>query len=253
MKKKFFSDIKKLFSVRMRYPEKQMAGTDICMKMKEKYYQDLEASHEQYDIFLHDIKHMLRTIFALSKEGDCEKIGCIVKEMGASIGNIEEKIICSHKILNALLSERIGYADDIGITLKANIKEPLYLQGIDDLDLISIMGNLLDNAIEAEKAADKPKGVLCCIAMAKEGRHVVIRIENSYNRQPEDKKKAKKYIEEIGHKHGIGLESVQKILRKYGGIMDDSDEKDRYRVKVIIPVQDGRMGPENQPLHNSVK
>ena len=156
MKNIFGHALKSLFSVLS-----PRAGThaaekmDCSTRMKEKYYRDLETVHEQYDVFLHDIKHMMRAILALSKEGDCEKIEQLIEGMGTSLGNIEQETICSHHILNAVLSERKGYADDRGVILEIDIKEPLYLQNIDDIDLITFVGNLLDNAIEAEEHAEK--------------------------------------------------------------------------------------------------
>lgn len=238
MWKSFYYDIKKKFSVGKHYSGRRlMAPADAGMQMKEKYYRDMEMEHEQYDIFLHDIRHMLRTIFALSKEGDCEKISSIVAGIGTSLGNIETSNICSHKVLNALLTERIGYANDIGITLETDINEPLYFQGINDIDLITLMGNLLDNAIEAERKADKQEGIQCYISMSKDSWHIVIRIENSYNERQTGMEKVRSRITRIGHKHGIGLQSIEKVVRKYGGIMSKVGDNGRYCALVIIPMQ----------------
>ena len=153
---------------------------DICVAWKEKYYQDLETMQEQYDVFLHDMKHSMRTIAALAETGDCDRIGCLIKDLRVALGNIEWKMICSHKILNALLVERKEYADDNGVILGLDIKEPLYLQDIEDTDIITLMGNLLDNAIAAEKRVKSKKGVLCCMWMPREGRHVLLKVEKSY-------------------------------------------------------------------------
>lgn len=211
---------------------------DGSARIKEKYYRDLETMHEQYDIFLHDIKHMMRAIHALSKEGDCEKIGQLIEGMRNSLGNIEQETICGHHILNAVLSERKGYADDRGVMLEMDIKEPLYLQNIDDIDLITFVGNLLDNAIEAEEHAEKQEGILCSIAMARGERHIVFMIENSYDKRRTNGKAAGRKSNRIGDKHGIGLKSVRRVIEKYGGIMEADDTEGRYRVKIILPVQE---------------
>lgn len=221
----------------MRSLQSKMQKTDSCSEMKEKYYQDLDELYEQYDIFMHDIRHTMRTIAALSKEGNCEAIGHLIEGLKFSLGNIEWKMICSHKILNALFVERKSYADDNGVILELDIQEPLYLQDIEDNDLIVLMGNLLDNAIDAEIYSDKRNGILCSMRLAKEGRYMLIQIENSYTEKRAETKIKKEHKMQIGAKHGIGLISVQKVVKKYGGIMESSQREGRYHVKIILPVQ----------------
>ncbi|MCM1426143.1 MAG: GHKL domain-containing protein [Eubacterium sp.] len=214
--------------------------------MREKYYRDLEKMQEQYDTFLHDIRHMMRTIASLAQEGDCEKIGSLIKDARASLENIEWKMICSHKVLNALLVERKEYADKCGVALELAIKEPLYFYQIEDMDIVALVGNLLDNAIEAAKAVGNKGSVWCNIQMARNEQHVLIQIENSYAGKRKSKEKNKEKNACIGEKHGIGCKSVQDIVKKYGGMTDDRQENGRYRVKVILPV---RTEGENAPAH----
>lgn len=206
-------------------------------ELEAKHYKNMDSLHEQYDSFIHDVKHTMRTIAALAEEGDCEKIGNLIDKTRMNIGNIEQKMICSNKILNALLLERKSYAEDNSIEIEMEIREPLYFQEIDELDLIALMGNLLDNAIEAEKHAKKQEGILLCMRMAREGRHMIIHLENSYEENYNSEKIRIKRNEQIGNKHGIGLESVRDIVKKYGGIIENEKSEGRYLVKVILPVQ----------------
>lgn len=202
----------------------------------EKYYKELDEIHEQYDVVIHDMKHTMRTVNALAEEGRCKEIKELIGEMQLKVGNIQNRIICSHKILNAMLTERKAYAAECGIGLELDVAEPLYLKNIDDVDLIILIGNLLDNAIEAEIRSHEREGILCRIHMSGNGLHVVIQIENSYT----EKKAETETIwnsDSIGKKHGIGLKSVKEVVRKYGGIFDCWQSDGRYRVKVILPVQ----------------
>lgn len=239
----------------MKYFCRRRRKETLCASVKEKYYQDLETMHEQYDIFLHDMKHTMRTIAALSEMGDCDGIGHLIKEMKVSLENIEWRMICSHKILNALIVERKEYADDNDVLFEPDIREPLYLQDIEDTDIITLIGNLLDNAITAEKGAKSRDGVLCSIQMTQEGRHILIQVENGYAHKPSSKEAGQERTMRIGEKHGIGCKSMKRIVKKYGGIMECRRENGRYRVKIILPVQSGWSGnespaPLNQLLHN---
>lgn len=213
-----------------------------------KHYRNMDELHEQYDVFLHDIKHTMKTIAALAEEDNSAEIEDLIRGMQISLGNMNQKIICSHKILNALLAERAGYAKDNDVTLDFMIKEPLYLQEIENLDLVTLMGNLLDNAIAAEMNSKKREGILCSMWMARSGRHVLIQVENSYDEKASARSsfgKERTAVKEkapIGAKHGIGLASVREIVEKYGGIMENSRQDGRYRVKIILTAQSGLAG-----------
>lgn len=227
------------------YRERRLWGLfrtkmNACFELREKYYRDLEALHEEYDVFLHDMKHTMRTIAALAREGNNGEIEHLIKELQISLGDVEEKMICSHKILNALLLERKGYASDNGVILNLDIKEPLCLQEIDDMDLITLMGNLLDNAIKAEKECEMHEGVLCSMWLSKEGGHLLIQIENGYSEERKKKGFEKHVAGRVGQRHGIGLSSVRRIVKKYGGIMENGKSEGRYRVKIILPIHSAK-------------
>ena len=209
---------------------------NMRINYNEKYYKDLDEIHEQYDVFIHDMKHTMRTVNALAEEGRCKEIKELIGDMQIKVGNIQNRIICSHKILNAMLTERKAYADVCGAALELEIAEPLYLQNIDDVDLITLIGNLLDNAIEAEIHAHERNGVLCRIHMSGNGFHVIIQIDNSYTEKIAETEHLQ-HPNNIGNKHGIGLKSVKEVVRKYGGVFDCWQSDGRYSVKVILPVQ----------------
>lgn len=223
--------------IAMNMKTQALEMVNVRLELEAKHYQNMDTLHEQYDVYIHDMKHTMRTIAALAEEGDCEKIGSLIDKMRMNIGNIEQKMICSNKILNALLLERKSYADNNDLVMDMEIREPLYFKEIDELDLIVLMGNLLDNAIEAEKCAKKQEGIHLCIRMAREGRHMIIQLENSCGDIHSDSKVKIKHDGRIGNKHGIGLESVRDIVRKYGGIIENENNEGRYLVKVILPVQ----------------
>ncbi|MCM1235164.1 MAG: ATP-binding protein [Ruminococcus flavefaciens] len=225
-----------------RKQNKEAKRENTRINYNEKYYKDLDEIHEQYDVFIHDIKHMMRTVNSLAQEGRCKEINELIRDMQIKVGNIQNRIICSHKILNAMLAEKKAYADECGAGLELEVSEPLYLQNIDDVDLITLMGNLLDNAIEAEIHAHERDGVLCRIQMSGNGFHVVIQVENSYAGKSAGTESLQ-HLNNIGNKHGIGLKSVKKVVRKYGGIFDCWQNDGRYIVKVILPV---RVETENE-------
>ena len=109
--------------------------------------------------------------------------------------------------------------------------------GIRMEDLISIVGNLLDNAIEAAEKTKKDQHVICNMYMGNEGHLLVMEFYNSYilplikerehyistKRNPED--------------HGIGLHTVGKLVEKYGGVMRIEAGEEEFSVKIVFTVK----------------
>ena len=212
-------------SVLMLYLIKEFSDT-ICEKEElklrmtkevneKRHYQNMEEQHEQYDVLIHDMKHVMRTMAVLSKGENSDDIAKLAERIDLAINKISNKEYCSDKVLNALLLERISFAKEKGVELDLNIVEPMRLSKIEELDLITMMGNLLDNAIIAESKVKNPK------------------VENSYEGKFFQKKARPEG--KPGAKHGIGLNSIEEIVRKYGGIMESSVENGRYWTKIVIP------------------
>ena len=107
------------------------------------------------------------------------------------------------------------------------------------MDLVTLIGNILDNAVKAEEQAAEPEGILFSMKMSKEGRHIIIQLENSFSEMNSENQNKGSETGHIGAKHGIGMRSVHKIVRKYGGMMENQKEDGRYWIKIILPVQSG--------------
>ncbi|MDD6810299.1 MAG: GHKL domain-containing protein [Lachnospiraceae bacterium] len=211
----------------------------LCIErdeMAKKHYQNMEEQHEQYDVVIHDMKHVIGAMAALSqlKGENSEDIIRLMKRINLSIGKVSDKEYCRNKVLNALLIEKSNFAEEMGVELDLEVIEPLQLSKIDELDLITLMGNLLDNAIIAESKVNNPEGVFCRIALSMNFEHITIQVENSYEGKPFKVKM--KPEGEIGNKHGIGLDSIEEIVRKYGGVMNTFKEEGRYFTGIVIPI-----------------
>lgn len=208
-------------------------------ELERKYYGEIADMHQKYDIYLHDVRRMIRIIASMVEDQQWDNASLLTDYMADSIQDIRKNTLCLHEILNALLVDRRSYAESLGLTMTIDVKEPLLLGAITEIDLVALTGNLLDNAINAEKDAAEKKGIMCLICTALDGGHIIVEIRNSYDKIKEKNKRAARKSDrktgEIGRKHGIGLVSVGEIIRKYGGILSTLDEDNRYFVKAILP------------------
>ena len=107
---------------------------------------------------------------------------------------------------------------------------------IDDIDLISIVGNLLDNAYEAAEK-DKNRGYIRFYAYTKNQNHfLVLNILNSFKESPILTKNGYKTSKGNSQNHGIGIHTVEQIVRNHDGKMQIVVENKEFRVTLFFPI-----------------
>lgn len=111
---------------------------------------------------------------------------------------------------------------EIGTEICCDVNLPEKLN-VSSFDMTIILGNLMDNAIEALKHSERK---LLKIKIQFNKGIIRIDIENTYD--PEYKKK------DDGREHGIGLLSVENTLRKYHGKLDSYPEESKYHTTAVF-------------------
>lgn len=167
----------------------------------------------------HDQRHHDRVVLEYLNEGKIE-------EAKRYLGAHDEAVVseslaswCSNPLLNAQLRVAWRAAAAHGIAFTADIELPEDI-GISDIDFVSVVGNLIENAMQA--ATDTTSPSVTIEARALNGK-LLLEILNSYD---ESRMKAE----------GTGLESVRRILSRYEGMMITEPHDGLYASRVIIPL-----------------
>ena len=129
--------------------------------------------------FLHDVNKFIHTAVNLMDRGDNRELEEIAEHLGIRIEQLSNYNYCTEPILNSILCERKFVAESKAISYSIKLGNNLQISFIQDLDLISIVGNLLDNAIEAAEKVEKNKYVICKMYMGNEGHLLVMEFYNS--------------------------------------------------------------------------
>ncbi len=231
-----------LFYVFTKYShmlEEQMLQQLSYVRYKERKqsYNKAEILDEQYKERIHNIKYYLKQICIYLEEKQYTKIADVLSELQMGIYKEEEDIVCSNHFLNALLLDYREAAKKNHVQADIFVEAGFNIEFMREMDITSVLGNLLDNAIEASKKCEKG---LVSVALYREngGRLAICRIENNYVGELRHEGAKLLTTKENSEWHGIGLQNVKRIVEKYSGYMQQEYEKGVYVTTVILPVQE---------------
>ena len=137
-------------------------------------------------------------------------------ELNIELENNELIIYSDNPVVNSVLSEKKSVAEKNNIDMDIYVEPGVTFVGISDADIITMLSNLLDNAIEA---LDKEKeGKKIYIAMEEESKdfNIVIRNKSTFIDYNEISDFFTKGYSRKGSSRGLGLYNVKKICDEYG-------------------------------------
>lgn len=197
-------------------------------KLKSRYNEVLEEYFEKMRADSHEYKNHLNAIYGVLQVGDYDQIKDLVKGYIQNVSNEDHLIELSkinNQLIRALIYSKISYATSIGINFKYYIKSSLKDISISDSELVIIMSNILNNAIEASSESDDKYVEL---TLGKKDNKYNIVVKNSVNN--EDVINVLEMFNygysNKGDERGVGLYNVKTIVDNNGGeILVDVDEK----------------------------
>lgn len=204
--------------------------------LMEEHYLSLEKHIDATRKFRHDIaKHMhtIRLMMAKMKQENSRFYGDMENYIGELRDNYEQLNhidFCSNIIIDAVLHNKMEQCQRNAIQLDLNL-DKFDIGNISETDMLSLLYNLLDNAIEASLRLEKDRAVSLSIGTV--ANRLIIRMEN----------KTLPVVMEDGklltgkkdkQRHGIGLEIVKDILKKYDGYMEYRSQGDIFEITVNL-------------------
>ena len=209
---------------------------NLKFDMEKHHYESLEESNIEHKRFIHDTTKYMHTIAGLATDENYKEIIGIINHLDKEILQLEKMQYTNHKILNALLIERNAFAKDQSIDMDILVEPNIEIDFIEDIDLISMIGNLIDNAIEAAcKCEENDRNIQIKLFMGNEF-FLVCRIENYFMEAPLIEKNNYVTTKINKKNHGIGINNVRKIAQKYGGLLEIHINENIFRADLILSI-----------------
>lgn len=205
---------------------------DFLYKTQQEQYKISKENIAIINQKCHDLKHQIRALRNANKE----ELDRYLDEIEESVEIYEAIVKTGNDVFDTILTEKSLYCKehDIQVTCVADGSQ---LGFIDSIDLYAILGNVMDNAIEAvEKFEEKEKRQID-VMIYRQHNFLVMHIINPLAEQLsyEDGLPLTKKEDKLSH--GFGLRSIRQILRKYDGILNVSEEDGCFSLKMLIPIE----------------
>lgn len=203
----------------------------LLQRQYEQYQQsreNIEAINRKY----HDLKHQIGVI---RLEASAEKRSEYLNQLEFGMEGIGPMQKTGNDVLDTILFSKQLYCAKHQITMTV-VADGAQLEFMDVMDICSIMGNALDNAIESVlKLPDKERRLIR-IAIYTQNNFLMIRVENYFESdlQLEDGE-FKTTKQNKGH-HGFGLKSIRYTAEKYGGSVSAEAKDNWFHLRVLFPI-----------------
>ena len=176
------------------------------------FYQTIQEQIDMTRKFRHDLAKHIQTLEALMAEEDGAELQKYADGLKLEYRKVENKGESESEVVNAILSMKRKQCQEKGISLYLNIEEKGYSL-VRDMDMVGILINLLDNAIEENEKieAEEQRGIWLDMKQKEQG-EVWLQIKNKI--RPD--KKINFQTEKQGE-HGIGRGIIEYLVKQYQG------------------------------------
>ena len=182
----------------------------------------------------HDYHNHIQTMKAYLTMGQLEDLNRYFQELDQDLTTVDTVIKTGNVMIDAILNSKLSLAKDKNIRIEAKAIVPPDLQ-ISEVDLSLIIGNLLDNAMEAcmKMKEEEEKFIRVYIDILKG--QLYIYVMNSVGEAP--KRVGRIYLTTKDKKfHGLGLIRMDQVVQKYHGYLDRQNEDGVFATEVMLPL-----------------
>lgn len=212
--------------------EYEMAALGRQLELQRLQYRSMAEHDDRIKAQRHDLRHQLTVLRTLSEDKD--RLRAYIDGLIAQIPGDRETLLCENYAVNAVAAHYTALARQAGIDISLGLAVPAELEGGQEIDLCVIVGNLLENALEAcsrqgtgretapaEDPAESPAGgpdtQAPFIRVSSRLQHGVLTlaVDNSFDGVLQAKDGV--FLSAKREGEGTGLPSVRAVAEKYGG------------------------------------
>lgn len=213
------------FNMNRQYEiEKELAR--LKSEQAELLERDYTALNNAYAVnakLFHDFHNHIGALRQLLSRKKIEEAVQYLDELQAPVREMTDTVWTGDETIDYLMNSKAAAAKASGIRLQAQVEFPRHTN-IRSADLCAVLGNLLDNALEAAGQVPETGQRFIQLTIRRINQMLVIKVENSFSVLPVKQGSGLQTTKEDNGLHGWGLKSAQTAAEKYDGMVQTSYE-----------------------------
>ena len=216
-----------------RTARKEIKAMELIIQKQYQQYQMAQDSVNLINQKYHDFKHQIEL---LRKTESNEKRNAYLDKLQEDIENYEAFSKTGNPVLDTIITSNHLRCRKENIVF-TSVADGKLLNFIDTMDICSIFGNILENAIEYERTIKEQKRIIHLSVSAQKG-FLFIKSENYYEGKKLSDEALPQTTKEDKTLHGFGLKSIQKTAEKYNGKMTVGIKENWFEIRILIPLKE---------------
>ena len=215
----------------------QMKFREEQLILQQNQYKNILSGYSQVKSIRHDmVGHMITIKGYLNKDLVSEAL-TYINGLHGDIDLSNKGVLSSNVAVDAIVNNRSSKAEELGIKLDHDIMIPEKMQ-VDDIDICIVLGNALNNAIEACQRLDRNVRKNIEVKVKYKKKSLLIEVRNPYDVNSL-KVKDGKYLSVKPHRTGdtvgTGIGNIKAVAEKYQGLCEVDLQTDTFVMKIILP------------------
>lgn len=207
------------------------------MKEKEKYSKEsmeiIKRSNEELREFKHDLKNYLLPLQEAMETMPQSEMAKVWEKINQKIEDVQTLIQTGNSYVDSMINTKITLARSEKVDVKCTILSKM--EGIDDLEFCSVFGNLMDNAIEAERKVIEKKEII--IFVEEKMGYLRLEIQNKIEKSVLNENSSLNTTKKDTSSHGIGHKSIKRTMQKVGGALKYYETGDLFCAEAVFPIK----------------
>lgn len=197
----------------------------------EKQVREIQNMYRQVRGWRHDYRNHINNMKIQLSEGNYDKLSDYLNELADDLDTVDTVIKTGNVMADAILNSKLNVAEKMNIKLnvKANVPDKLPMS---DVELCSMLGNILDNAVEACGTLPEEERFMR-VYIGKLKGQLYLSVQNSAGKV---RKSNNTYLSTKEGEHGYGLFRIDRVAKRYGGYVNRQNEEGVFATEIMVPL-----------------
>ncbi len=198
----------------------------------EKQVREIQNMYRQVRGWRHDYRNHINNMKIQLSQENYDGLSDYLNELADDLDTVDTVIKTGNVMADAILNSKLNVAEKMNVQLnvKANVPEALPMS---DVELCSLLGNMLDNAVEACGTLPEEERFMR-VYIGKLKGQLYLSVQNAAGKVRKEKGS---YLSTKEGEHGYGLFRIDRVAKKYGGYVNRQNEEGIFATEIMIPLK----------------